>query len=80
MQRRSRRAAAGQQEPSQRRQGLIERIDPALQRVDACLIDGGLGHAGRHLRLGVGEMRTDGEQVALDGLEHLLRGLVDSGG
>ena len=64
------RRAAGEDEPPQRRQLRLERVDPAFEPGDVLVRDRCLRHAAGDPMRGIGEPRAEREQIALDPLQH----------
>ena len=67
----ARRRATGQDKATQRRQLLIQAIDPFFQPLHAGIAELDLGHALGNAPHGIGEASTEREQVPLQLSEHL---------
>jgi hypothetical protein len=77
---RSRERAARQDEPAKRRQLAFQPIDRLLETLDVGLLHRCLVDAPRDTLCGIGQSRTDGEQLFLDRLDRTRQVIVQARG
>jgi A/G-specific adenine glycosylase len=78
MQRGARGRAAGEDEPTQRRQRGLQTIDQLLEHYDLRVGDNGFLYPWRELLAGIGELGAEREQVPLDCHDFDVDGRIDS--